>query len=255
MSFKGAVWNILVSEENAALVFRLLRSFRQLGSIAKINRGLISGARAEFFAKAKLSAAYVPVLTGSDVQRYWVNAPSEFVLFERPKSAGGCWDPEVHFADHKLLVRQIGVRPTAAILLEPIAVTGNIFTAMGDSIEDELCLLGALNSSLVRFFWTVMFTDFKSSFPQVTVFSLSQVPIWLPDSAERTVELRKRLTLLVSTVLSLQGELRSARLQQERDLLARRISAQDEAIDSVVYQLYGLTDEEIRVVEASFGSV
>lgn len=40
-----------------------------------------------------------------------------------------------------------------------------------------------------------------------------------------------------------------ARLQAEQDLYQRQIEATDRAIDALVYELYGLTAEEIAVVE------
>jgi hypothetical protein len=41
----------------------------------------------------------------------------------------------------------------------------------------------------------------------------------------------------------------NARLEQERTMLSRQIEATDGAIDKLVFELYGLTDEEIAVVE------
>jgi len=37
----------------------------------------------------------------------------------------------------------------------------------------------------------------------------------------------------------------------ERTLIARRIEATDRQIDRLVYELYGLTEEEIEIVEAA----
>jgi hypothetical protein len=39
----------------------------------------------------------------------------------------------------------------------------------------------------------------------------------------------------------------------EQTVFQRRIDATDRQIDQQVYALYGLTDEEIRIVEASGG--
>jgi hypothetical protein len=39
--------------------------------------------------------------------------------------------------------------------------------------------------------------------------------------------------------------------EHERTLLARRIEATDRQIDRLVYELYGLTEEEIEIVEAA----
>src|SRR5439155_18032124 len=121
--------------------------------------------------------SHVPIIAGGDVERYYTNPPSEFVLFERPDTSGGCWDKAVHLAEHKIVMRQIGFKPTASLLEQPVAVTGNIFTVRGQDLEHELYLLGIINSKLINFFWRIMFADFKNSFPQVTIFSLDQLPI------------------------------------------------------------------------------
>jgi hypothetical protein len=43
--------------------------------------------------------------------------------------------------------------------------------------------------------------------------------------------------------------LQDAKLEHEKTLLSRQIEATDASIDKLVYELYGLTDEEIRIVE------
>jgi hypothetical protein len=40
-----------------------------------------------------------------------------------------------------------------------------------------------------------------------------------------------------------------AKTPHERESLQRQIAATDKAIDALVYELYGLTEEEIRIVE------
>lgn len=246
----GRVWNILLNESNAGLITRLTRDFSNLKTFGEINRGLITGDRDKYFSTQKRSKSYVPIIAGADVQRYFTAAPKEFVLFERPKTSGGCWDEEVHLAPHKVVVRQIGFKPTASVLREPVAVTGNIFTVRAESIEQELYLLGIINSSLTNFFWRTMFADFKSSFPQVTIFSLAQVPIRSIDfqnTSDRAAH--DRMVKLVEQMLGLNQQLAGARTPQEKTTLERQITATDNEIDRLVYQLYGLTEEEIKLVE------
>ncbi|MDD1741687.1 MAG: hypothetical protein LUQ51_06905 [Methanothrix sp.] len=51
-------------------------------------------------------------------------------------------------------------------------------------------------------------------------------------------------------MLDMHRQLSSAGPDHERTLLARRIEATDRQIDRLVYELYGLTEEEIEIVEA-----
>jgi len=52
-------------------------------------------------------------------------------------------------------------------------------------------------------------------------------------------------------MLDLNKKLQDARVDHEKTLLLRQIEATDAAIDKLVYELYGLTDEEINVVEGA----
>ena len=57
------------------------------------------------------------------------------------------------------------------------------------------------------------------------------------------------MVTLVTKILDLNKKLQDARLDQENTLLSRQIEATDAAIDKLVYELYGLTPEEIAIVE------
>ena len=52
-------------------------------------------------------------------------------------------------------------------------------------------------------------------------------------------------------MLSLHTRLAAEPLPNRREQIEREIDATDRQIDSLVYELYGLTDEEIAIVEAA----
>lgn len=52
-------------------------------------------------------------------------------------------------------------------------------------------------------------------------------------------------------MLSLHKQLAAARTPNETALLQRQIEAADRQIDRLVYELYGLSEEEILVVEGA----
>ena len=58
-----------------------------------------------------------------------------------------------------------------------------------------------------------------------------------------------RMVSLVDQMLSLHKQLKEARTPHEQTGLQRQIEATDGQIDALVYELYGLTEEEIRIVE------
>ncbi len=66
-------------------------------------------------------------------------------------------------------------------------------------------------------------------------------------------QLHDRLVGLVADMLSLHSHLQKARTGHEQTALRRQIETADAEIDRLVYGLYGLTDDEIRIVEEGTG--
>ena len=58
-----------------------------------------------------------------------------------------------------------------------------------------------------------------------------------------------RMVELVTHMLDLNKRLQDAKLEQDKMQISRQIVATDAAIEKLVYELYGLTDEEIAVVK------
>ena len=61
------------------------------------------------------------------------------------------------------------------------------------------------------------------------------------------------MVALVESMLSLQKQLAAANTDHEKIALQRQIDVIDRQIDQLVYELYGLTDEEISIVETTTG--
>jgi hypothetical protein len=57
------------------------------------------------------------------------------------------------------------------------------------------------------------------------------------------------LVALVENMLELHKQLHKASFDSEKEPIERQIAATDKKIDTLVYQLYGLTEEEIGIVE------
>ncbi len=60
-----------------------------------------------------------------------------------------------------------------------------------------------------------------------------------------------KLVALVDDMLELQKKYHEARMERDKELYERQIKIVDVKIDGLVYNLYGLTEEEIKVVEES----
>jgi hypothetical protein len=56
---------------------------------------------------------------------------------------------------------------------------------------------------------------------------------------------------LVEKMLDLHQQLAAAKMPQAKTMLQRQVEATDRQIDNLVYALYGLSDEEIKIVEGA----
>jgi hypothetical protein len=72
-------------------------------------------------------------------------------------------------------------------------------------------------------------------------------PINFTDPADKARH--DKIVGLVESMLALHKHKAAAKTQAEQDLYQRQIEATDRAIDGLVYELSGLTAEEIAVVE------
>jgi hypothetical protein len=60
-----------------------------------------------------------------------------------------------------------------------------------------------------------------------------------------------KMVLLVEQMLSAKRQLAGARSDKDQDFYENKCAALDRQIDALVYELYGLTAEEIKIVEGA----
>jgi hypothetical protein len=113
-------------------------------------------------------------------------------------------------------------------------------------------ITGILNSKLMRFLYRLLYDALAMSggylrFQPPQLRRLPIHPINLSDPVD--VARHDNMVSLVGQMLSLHKQLQEARTPHEQTALQRQIDATDRQIDALVYELYGLTDEEIKIVE------
>ena len=229
---------------------QLLEQIRQrchavLGDVVNIKRGVL-------FDKALLtkrrtfnSHRYFE----GDVYRYQLNLVADnWIKFddqmkERPKEF-------VWFEGHRLLLRRLvnrRQRLMGTFTSDTFITNKNLYSVLAkDNAPNILAILGVLNSRLISYLYINQVTQAtKDDFPQVTIKDLMALPF--PDMAD--VVRHDRMVTLVEQMLGLHRQLAAATTQTLRDLCQREIETTDRQIDQLVYELYGLTEEEIKVVD------
>ncbi len=116
--------------------------------------------------------------------------------------------------------------------------------------DGSLYLLGLLNSSLLRFFIHNNCTDLQGDSYNFSGVFVSRTPIRtidLNNPSEKAIH--DRLVSLVDRMLELHKKKSALPPSAEREKIEREIVITDEKIDEIVYGLYGITEEERKIIE------
>ena len=115
---------------------------------------------------------------------------------------------------------------------------------------DDKYLLGILNSQLINFLFEKYPPKLRGGFYEPSYVFFKDFPIKKVDIKDKSEKLvHDEIVQLVETILQLQKEKQTATLPNQQQQLEQRIAYTDNKINEKVYTLYGLTDDEIKIVE------
>ena len=187
-------------------------------------------------------AEFRPVVVAAQVRRYAPVVPDLFLagkgLEGIPPELRGGQESTVP-AQGAILCTKQGEIPVCTLDTSGALAGGRVVVIP----RKDLYLLGTLNSTFSRF----LFREQKKS---LSVRWLEQFPVYIPDfSLLDDTARHDRLVTLVSRMLELHARMMTTVSGEGKVALQRRIDATDREIDELVYGLYGLTEEERRIVE------
>ena len=109
---------------------------------------------------------------------------------------------------------------------------------------DYKYLLGLLNSRLLEWFIHSYASPFRGGYFAYNKDSMGHLPI-----IKISIKEQETIIKLVDEILDLNEQKKTASEYQIQRILQPQIDETDKAIDKLVYDLYGLTDDEIKIVE------
>lgn len=137
-----------------------------------------------------------------------------------------------------------------ATLIEPItyfADSTNSLSLTCLSTYDLKYLLGLFNSSLFQ--WRFKITSTNNNVGTNELNSMPFRSIDFDDSIDKARH--DRMVAMVDHMLTWHQQLAASHTPQEKAVFERQIAATDRMIDQLVYELYALTDQEIKLVEGA----
>ncbi len=115
-------------------------------------------------------------------------------------------------------------------------------------ISDDKYLLGILNSSLSKFQLINICDKVQGGFYRLKIIYIEQLRILIPRSGKER-KLQSQIINEVETILKSHNILKLEKLPTNIQQIKTRIAHSEEKIDQLVYELYQLTPEEIKIVE------
>lgn len=214
-------------------------SIIKLNEVALINQGIaLKGDKSLSIKNENIDNEYYKVLDGRNINKYsidWVDTYLDYSL-DRIHS---CKTKTIFETKEKLFFRRVS---SNLIFTYDDSHYFSLNTLVVINIREERLgdfrikyLLALLNSSLMQYVYTNKFKSTKTVFSEIQAKSVGLLPIKFLD-----LEKQSFFVDIVDKILSLKKENPEA----DTKLL-------EQEIDQMVYELYGLTEEEIKIVENS----
>jgi len=248
-----ALINVQANPAEVKVLRKLETSPGVLNDLVEYSQGVIpykteaDGKANLYISSLQEDEGWAPLLEGaSQVRRYEIAPPQAYIKY-------GPWlwcEREARFfSQPKILfhrVRKKLPRQLVGVIDEAGFINRHSLSNLilrSDFPPDVLyAVLGLFNSRLCNWWFVKKF----GMLMEVGGFKVGNIP--LPTNWN---EGKEPLGVLVRLMLKLHKEKAGARLGQEKAVLQQQIEATDAQIDRLVYDLYGLTEDEIKIVEAA----
>jgi len=201
-----------------------------------------------------------PFLKGRNIDRYKLESPFSWLRHDWQKHI----DPHVdrfRFDENLLCQQKLVYRQTADRLrctfdphqyLTDKTVHSIVWRADWADRESYMYLLGVLNSRLFNYLYRLSAQEVGRTFAQIKIFRIRSMPFRPIDFSDSTDKAKHdRMVKLVERMLDLHKKLAAEKVPGEKTRIQRQITATDNQIDNLTYDLYNLTEEEIKIIEES----
>jgi hypothetical protein len=261
---KGKGWSNALSVSLGDFTNRLVQNSRPLSEVAiVVGAATVSEAYEykEFLIELPAHLKnYIPLVNTGTIDRYgilWGFQPTRYIKasYKKPVVPKEMWN--------KLPLKRLKQAQSEKIIiggmtkvLECAYDTGEFLAGKSTTIVLESTLnlkylLGILNSKLLTNYYRTVFAglSLQGGFLRIGPPQIRELPIHIPNQVDK--ERHEKMVTLVEHMLDLHKRKVEAKDAGEQERLQRVIESTDQQIDALVYELYGLTPEEIAIVEGA----
>jgi adenine-specific DNA-methyltransferase len=243
---EGYYFNIYQDKRFSKIYENIKTKFKyvSLGNLAEIYNGIQTGNNNKYISTVKPNDIWQKILTGRDINRYTKQWGGKYIYY-KPEELHSNQRYDIYKTPEKIIIRQTADRIIATYDTEEYFTEATTFIIKQfNKMIDYLCLLGILNSNLFLYFYRNINNEEGRILPQIKKKHIFDLPIITGYSNKH-----KKIVSLVDKMLELKQKETAEENQQLKTMISRQIEGIDKAIDTAVYGLYNLTEDEIKVVE------
>ncbi|OGP89208.1 MAG: hypothetical protein A2157_12010 [Deltaproteobacteria bacterium RBG_16_47_11] len=250
---KNVTFDIFLDPVSSGLMEKLLSNSRPLGEICFIRQCIKTGkdeAYVRFFDKTP-GNPWKPTLRGRSISRYTTLERNLYVKYGLWLARN--WKNKSFYETPKIAIRETGDRIIATLDLENRYFLSSLYAIYPKSANEPLSLLyilGLLNSNLATYFIKMVALNLtKGAFTKFRTNQLARLPIRsihfsdIDDKADYG-----KIVALVEVMIDLNRKIQTAK-GGEKDQLERQVEKSEREIDEGVYKLYGISENEKKVIE------
>jgi type I restriction-modification system DNA methylase subunit len=221
----------------------------ELGKISKISLGMKLRSNDEFIVSVKDNNNPDCIVFGKDISKYHKIEPVRFFNFSKAIIVGGTKNAKIQQAKTKIFIQAIRNLSLNERIVATLDNNGYYFIGTVNSVIlntddfDYRFILGLLNSELHNLYFKKRFTTIS-----LTSSFLGVLPVCLLVT-EKQKKLESEIIKLVDMQFELNSELEKCKLPDKIENLISRIKHNDNLINHRVYELFGLSEDEIKIMK------
>jgi hypothetical protein len=240
-STDDGVINLKTSTQEDSILNKIEKTSKILTQFMEVYVGIVASGIKKFISDKKITEHYKKYLQGKNIGKYEINFSGIYVNFDIEKLYSNT-DENVYLQNEKILVRKTGNILLAAYDDSQFYTDQSIYNLYSRK-NNKLNLryiIALLNSGLMNFYFNKKMITNPDVFPYIKGIHLKKLPL-----KNINKQYQDPFIKVVNKILA---------ITKSDDYLTNHnkqtiLKEYEKQIDQMVYKLYGLTDEEIKIVE------
>lgn len=247
------IYNFQLYKQNdgKSIIGKIQKEGRSLSEYVNFLYGFKTGDDQKFIHQKKVYKESKPFIRSGAIRRYGHDDPGEYVWYVpsamiRNRKTARPGESE-RFEAEKIIVARMGKTLVATYDPGGLYVKDAMLLLGKNSNLSLKYILGIINSKTLGYFYQEFFITID-----VLKNSLLSLPIYAANYSKRADKVRyDKIIRLVEQMLDLHQKANAAKNQRDLDFYQNQIESIDAEIDILVYDLYGITDKERKIIEKS----